>query len=98
MGKIALVPYDIKSRGTYLSTQNLPVDYMSDFSLMGFVVERYHDALSMLESAGYRLDRHDNGAEIHFQDYKNLIHIKELFLANNLSCSFSDIADTLYQA
>ncbi len=98
MGKIALLSCDAKSRGTYLSTQKIPIDYMSDFSLMGFVVERYHEALILLESAGFQLDKHESGAEIHLHDYKSLIQIKELFLSNNLPCSYSDVADTLYQA
>jgi hypothetical protein len=40
MGKIALLPCDINSRGKYLSNRDLPQNYMADFTLMGFVVDR----------------------------------------------------------
>jgi len=98
MSRIAILPCDVESRGTYLSTQTLPDDYMSDFSLMGFVVEHYNDALNVLESAGYTLEKHEYGAEVHIDDHRHLLKIQKLFSLNNLTNSYSDVADTLYQA
>lgn len=98
MGKIALLPCDIKSRGIYLGNQELPSNYMGDFTLMGFVVDRYHEALSLLISAGYRLEKQEGGTNISIANPLHLKEIQTLLIANNIRCDFSDIADTFYQA
>ncbi|TKB24117.1 hypothetical protein FCL47_19585 [Desulfopila sp. IMCC35006] len=98
MGKIALLPCDSHSRARYLDNRELPYNYMADFTLMGFVVGQYQLAVSLLISAGYRLDAQDGGTEIYIDTPGNLREIKALLTANNISCDISDIADTLYQA
>lgn len=98
MGTIALLPCDTKSRADYLSNRGLPDHYMGDFSLMGFVVDRYQDACTLLASAGYRLIRREGGMDINIDAPLHLAKIKALLTANNIRCDWSDIADTLYQA
>ena len=98
MGKIALLPCDSHSRARYLENRELPYNYMADFTLMGFVVGQYQHAVSLLTSAGYRLDALECGADIHIDTPGNLREIKALLIGNNISCDLSDIADTLYQA
>lgn len=98
MAKIALLPSDIISRETYICNKELPNNYMGDFTLMGFVVDRYREALSLLSSAGYRLDQQEGGTDIFIDTPYRLPEIRALMAANNISCDFSDIADTLYQA
>ncbi len=56
MAIIALLPGDTKSREIYLGNKELPQNYMGDFTLMGFVVDSYQEALTLLTSAGYQLD------------------------------------------
>lgn len=98
MGKIALLPCDIQSKGKYLEKRKLPDNYMEDFSLMGFVVDRYQEALSILTNYSYQLDVHKAGTEIHINTPQDLQKIEKLLKANNVRCDFSDIADSLYQA
>ena len=98
MAKIALLPCDVESRGIYLGNRELPDNYMGDFTLMGFVVDRYHEAFKLLTSAGYRLDEQQGGADIYVDTPLQLPEILNLLAANNIHCDFSDIADTLYQA
>ena len=98
MGKIALLPCDIKSRGIYLGNKELPKNYMGDFTLMGFVVDSYREALTLLISAGYQLDEQEGGTDICIDTPLCLTEIKALLTANNIRCNFSDIADTFYQA
>lgn len=98
MGTIALLPCDIKSRANYLGNRVLPINYMNDFSLMGFVVDRYQDACTLLASAGYRLDRQDGGTDINIDTPHHLPKIEALLTLHNIRCEWSDIADTLYQA
>lgn len=98
MGKIALLPCDINSRGKYLGNKKLPNNYMADFTLMGFVVDRYQEALTLLTKSCYRLDEQEGGTDIFIDSPLELQEIKALLTANNIRCDFSDIADTLYQA
>jgi len=98
MGKIALLPCDIKSREIYLGNKELPQNYMGEFSLMGFVVDGYQEALTLLTSAGYKLDEQPGGTDISIDTPQRLPEIKAFLAANNIRCEFSDIADTFYQA
>lgn len=98
MGTIALLPGDVSSKGRYLSGRELPNNYMGDFTLLGFVVDRYREALRLLTAAGFRLREQDGGTDIYINSPKNLPQIEALLKANNIRCDFSDIADTLYQA
>lgn len=98
MTKIAIFPIDPVCRAEYLGNQQLPANYMSDFSLMGFVVDRYNEALALLTSAGYHLERLKVGAEIFIQTPHNLTEIRNLLLQNSIQCEYTDIVDSLYQA
>ncbi len=71
---------------------------MADFTVMGFVVDRYSEALDLLSSAGFRLDQQEGGTGIFIDTPCRLPEIGALMAVNNISCEFSDIADTLYQA
>ncbi len=61
MFKIALLPNDVKTRGIYLGSRKLPSNYMADFSLMGFVVDRYEDALDVINMFGESANNDSNG-------------------------------------
>jgi len=98
MGKIALLPSDTHSRGKYLERRKLPDNYMGDFSLMGFIVDRYQEALTLLRNFKYQLDVHKGGTDIYIDTPQDLQNIKTLLIANNIRCDFSDIADSLYQS
>jgi hypothetical protein len=98
MAIFPVLPADIKSREIYLSNRTLPVNYMEDFSLMGFVVDSYKEACALLLAAGYRLSQHQYGTDLFIEGPANIVEISTLLLSNNINCTFSDIADTLYQA
>jgi hypothetical protein len=86
------------SRGKYLGSRKLPTNYMADFTLMGFVVDRYQEARALLISAGFRVDEQEGGSDISISSSGHLLKIKALLTAHDIRCDFSDIADTLYQA
>ena len=96
--KIALLPEDCVSRAEYLAKQQLPDNYMSDFTLLGFTVDKFDDALALLDGDGYRVERVARGADVYLRDSSSLFDIRDLFAQNSIDCSFSDVADTLYQA
>ncbi len=98
MGKIVILPDDCKSKASYLVDIALPTFYMSDFTVMGLLVSRYQDALDLIVSKGFTLERKNGGSDV---VVGNPLHIQEIrsFLAENgITSEFSDIADTIYQA
>lgn len=50
MTRIALVSQNPMDRGVYLDQAELPRNYMEDYSLMGFIVDHYQDALDIIAS------------------------------------------------
>lgn len=95
---IPLLPSDSKSREIYLNSRTLPVNYMADFSLMGFIVDSYPEACKLLQSKGYRVTRHQHGSELTIEGPAQITEISCILSSKNINCTFSDIADTLYQA
>ena len=71
---------------------------MGDFSVMGFVVDRYDSAAALLVSQGYQLKQVDGGAEIPITGAGQLLNIKSILTKENITCEYTDVADTLYQA
>ncbi len=98
MSIIAVCSEDMGSRARYLQTKDIPVNYMEDFSLMGFVVDRYPEALSLLRSLGFTLSETEGGADVVVNSPVQIQDIQKSLIANNIHCSFTDVVDTFYQA
>lgn len=98
MSKIAICPNCAKSRARYLEGVTIPEKYMEDFTLMGFVVENYREAVSLVKSVGFMVAECDGGTEIDVTGPEQLTEIQSLLTAHKLQSVFSDIADTIYQA
>ncbi len=98
MIKIAISPRDAIHRAIYLSTSQLPLNYMGDFSVMGFMVDPYEQAIEILNAAGYVLKKKETGVILYVQNSAVLPEIQALFIKNKIYSTYSDIADTIYQA
>lgn len=98
MGKIAICAADANERAVYLQNRDLPVYYMEDFSLMGFVVSNYDEATLLLTEQGYRLEKVEGGADVVIDSPSQLLEIEQSLADNGISCAWTDIVDTLYQA
>ncbi len=98
MIKIPISPRDMIDRAIYLSASQLPLNYMGDFSVMGFVVDSCDHAIEILDAAGYVLERKEIGAILYVQSSAVLPEIQTLFIKNKIYSTYSDIADTIYQA
>jgi hypothetical protein len=98
MAKILLIDEGCKSRAQYLETQVLPTFYMQDFSIQGIAVADFPRARNLLGSAGYTVLDKNGGADIIFDDVKQLPALLVLLREHGLPCELTDIADSLYQA
>jgi hypothetical protein len=98
MAKILLIDNDCRSKATYLESFALPTFYMQDFSIQGITVGDFASARRLLDQAGYTVLDKNSGADIIFDDVKQLEAILALLRESDPQSELRDIADTLYQA
>ena len=98
MAKILLIDNDCRSKATYLDSFALPPFYMQDFSIQGITVGNLSAARRLLDQAGYTVLDKNSGADIIFDDVKQLEAILALLRESDPQSELRDIADTLYQA
>lgn len=98
MGTLILV--DDKSIHTteILGLSDIPTRYMGDYSLMGFVVDRYGDSVRILEGAGYLLKTQVHGATVCFDGAIEIARMYRLLDEHGIVTVYRDIAETFYQA
>ena len=65
---------------------------------MGFIVDRFEDALGLMRSRGFKVFEQKAGAQIFIETPKKIVEIQDLLEAHDINCSYADIADTFYQA
>ena len=95
---IPLLPEGASNRERYLSNRTLPLNYMEDFSIMGFIVDRYPEAYDVLTSKGYGVHKSQSGIELTITRPEQICEIDSLLRLANIRVLFTDIADTIYQA
>lgn len=98
MGKVAIVPCDLRSRELFLVGLELPDNYMADYSVMGFMVDRFSASLTLLGAAGYSVTALASGAEVSVDGPAGVAAVRALLVTHGIGCEFADIADTIYQA
>ena len=98
MARILLIDKDCSSRAKYLESLTLPAFYMQDFSIQGITVGDFNTARRLLGQSGYTVLDKNGGADIIFDDIKELGTILSLLRQHGLHSELTDIADTLYQA
>jgi hypothetical protein len=98
MAKILLIDEDHRSRAKYLESLVLPIFYMQDYSIQGMSVDDFSTARRLIDRAGYTVLDKNGGADIIFDDAKELGAILSLLRQHGLHAELTDIADTLYQA
>ena len=98
MSKIALLPEGLQERAVYLEGLGIPDKYMEDYSVLGIIVDRYQESLTLLRDSGFAIDKGTAGTTINLADRTSLGKILALLNENLIRCDYKDIADTFYQA
>ena len=75
----------------------LPLFYMSDYSIMGLRVSKYHETISMLEELNYRLDKGSTGVELVTDNLGQLEQVIRFLRDNRIQCDLSDTVTQIYQ-
>ena len=96
MGVLPLLEKNSKQRAC-LGNQNLPADYMADYSVMGLVVDRLDAALRVLEEKKFDVRQKADGFHITIDSAARISEITRLMQQNSIDYQMADIADQIYQ-
>ena len=97
MGKIHVLPKDAEGRQPCLPNASLPLDYMSDHSVMGILVREFDEATLILEKKKWPLVRTEAGIEIFFENTAQMEEIFRGFKKFGLEFEIADILEQVYQ-
>ena len=80
-----------------LGNEYLPLNYMGDFSLLGFRVKDVSEVVHLLEGQRYPVKPTDCGAEVTVSDAGQLSEIVALFRKHGIDAFLSDVAGQIYR-
>jgi hypothetical protein len=88
---------DAPVRRRCLRADNLPLNYMADYSVLGLRVSRLAAAVDLLKAHGYALIDTGNGTDVVIDRAGGLPQILHLLSQHRIDAGLSDIADQIYQ-
>lgn len=100
MGCIAILPQAsqcLQVGQAYLEEKGLPAFYMEDHSIMGLLVERFDDAVRLLEEQGFLLTRKKDAVEVDTQSPAQIESLFALLETNRIAFEMRDILERVYQ-
>ena len=80
-----------------LKNRNLPANYMSDFTVLGFVVDRLEAALGILAQHNFEVLRNRDGFQINLEGVGRLPEIADVLYREGIDFALADIVDQVYQ-
>jgi len=81
----------------YADCRPLPASYMSEYSVMGLVVDELIRAVEILRGNGFRIDIEAFGAEADIPGPVQLTEMVEILASAGVCCSVGDVIDSVYQ-
>jgi len=81
----------------YSDCRPLPTSYMSEYSVLGLVVDKLDQAIHTLSGNGLYVTRQVFGAELDIRNSTQIPEIVEMLLRASIYCSISDVIDSVYQ-
>ena len=100
MGKIAVLPKDnqcLTANQAYLADIQMPDFYMGDYSILGLLVEKFEDAVQLLQENGFQIARKKSGIEMGIDDPDHIKKVFKLFQDHRLKFDMADIVAQVYQ-
>ena len=80
-----------------LKNRNLPANYMSDFTVLGFIVDQLEAALRLLEEHNFEVQGSRDGYRIKIESTGRMPEIAEVLSRGKIDFTLADIADQIYQ-
>ncbi len=105
MPKIPIISKNIDESGRDLGqcrsghglARPLPVCYMSDYSVLGLLVDRYEDTLRVLDEARFSVSEEGGDREVAIDYPGRLEEIVGTLRTHGIHCEFADVVSGVYQ-
>ena len=84
-------------RGSHALTRPLPVFYMSDYSVLGLLVDKYEETLRVLGETRFSIIDKAGDREVAIDHCGDLEQILQVLRKNAIPCEFADVVSGIYQ-
>jgi hypothetical protein len=81
----------------YSDCRPLPVSYMSEYSVLGLVVDKLDQAIQTLSGNGLYVTRQAFGAELDIGNFARIPEMVGILAGAGIYCSIGDVIDSVYQ-
>ena len=82
---------------SYSDCRPLPPSYMSEYSVLGFIVDKLEKAIETLARNGFWITREVFGAEVEIGDPARVPAVVDMLFSVGVYCSIGDVIDSVYQ-
>ena len=96
MGALPILQKNQNQRAC-LENENLPANYMADYSVLGLLVDRLDTALRVLKEKKFEVLKKADGFEITIDGAGRISEIVNLLHQNGIDYALDDIVDQVYQ-
>jgi len=83
--------------GCYPLARPLPIFYMSDYSVLGLMVDKLEEAVRVLGENGFSVLDETGDLEVSINHPGQLRDIVRLFTENGIGCEVKDVINGIYQ-
>jgi hypothetical protein len=100
MGKLQILPKQVDLAAVdfpHLNGACLPICYMSDYSVVALLVDKFHETVRILEAHRYFLSKSSPAVEVVIENAEHMRKMLWLLKAGGIDFTLSDIADQIYQ-
>ncbi|MGB5619426.1 MAG: hypothetical protein WBM78_21495 [Desulfobacterales bacterium] len=99
MGKLQILPKEVNLAAIDLPHLNgacLPICYMSDYSVLALLVDKFQETVRLLEEHRYFLSK-SSAVEVVIENAEHMRKMFQLLQTGGIDFTLSDIADQIYQ-
>lgn len=105
MPRIPIIPRNLdgsgqdlgQCRGSHALARPLPAFYMSDYSVLGLLVDRYEETLKVLAEAKFSIVEQAGDREVAIDHAGDLQQVLGVLRKNSIACEFADVVSGIYQ-
>jgi hypothetical protein len=100
MGKLQILPKEVDLAAVDLPHLNgacLPTCYMSDYSVLALLVDKFKETVRLLEDHHYFLSKSSPAVAVFIENAEHMRKLFRLLKTGGIDFTLSDIADQIYQ-
>jgi hypothetical protein len=100
MGKLQILPKEVDLAAvdfSHLSGDCLPLCYMSDYSVLALLVDKFQKTVRLLEEHRYFFSKSAPAVEVVIENAAHMRKMLRLLKAGGIDLTLTDIADQFYQ-